>query len=232
VTTSRFELFVANRYLRARRKDAVISIITLISIAGVAVGVATAFRMASTRGPIAQSNAGQTPAQQPGGTPSAELRKLIATKTEAALNVILDSKRGCAYCHFGMGPQGAIDAAAILPAGTAAPTPASAHFIAPVLLQSRFLPQANFDHTAHTAVACGDCHTRRQAETTKPLTELGQILATAHETDVVDIPGIENCQRCHGGPSAAVQTQSTCVTCHLFHRHEFGDMRGAAAVVH
>src|SRR4051794_14347795 len=35
----KFSLFVAFRYLRARRKEAVISIITLISIAGVAAGV-------------------------------------------------------------------------------------------------------------------------------------------------------------------------------------------------
>ncbi|MFB3827250.1 MAG: FtsX-like permease family protein [Bryobacteraceae bacterium] len=34
-----FELFVARRYLRARRKEAVISVITVISIAGVAAGV-------------------------------------------------------------------------------------------------------------------------------------------------------------------------------------------------
>ncbi|MGD0499390.1 MAG: ABC transporter permease [Bryobacteraceae bacterium] len=36
---SRFELFVAGRYLRARRKEAVISVITAISVAGVAAGV-------------------------------------------------------------------------------------------------------------------------------------------------------------------------------------------------
>ena len=36
---SRFELFVASRYLRAHRKQAVISIITVISILGVAAGV-------------------------------------------------------------------------------------------------------------------------------------------------------------------------------------------------
>ncbi len=34
-----FEWFVAGRYLRARRKEKVISIITVISIAGVAAGV-------------------------------------------------------------------------------------------------------------------------------------------------------------------------------------------------
>lgn len=36
----RFELFVALRYLRARRKQAVVSVITLISVLGVAAGVA------------------------------------------------------------------------------------------------------------------------------------------------------------------------------------------------
>src|SRR5512142_2544288 len=36
---SRFELFVARRYLRAKRKQAVISVITIISIIGVAAGV-------------------------------------------------------------------------------------------------------------------------------------------------------------------------------------------------
>jgi lipoprotein-releasing system permease protein len=36
---SRFELFIAGRYLRARRKEAVISVITVISILGVAAGV-------------------------------------------------------------------------------------------------------------------------------------------------------------------------------------------------
>ena len=34
----RFELFIASRYLRAKRKQAVIGVITGISIAGVAAG--------------------------------------------------------------------------------------------------------------------------------------------------------------------------------------------------
>src|SRR4029077_6765429 len=36
---SAFELFIASRYLRAKRKQAVISVITVISILGVAAGV-------------------------------------------------------------------------------------------------------------------------------------------------------------------------------------------------
>ena len=49
--TSRFELFIAGRYLRARRKEAVISVITLISVLGVAAGVmALVIALAVTNG--------------------------------------------------------------------------------------------------------------------------------------------------------------------------------------
>jgi lipoprotein-releasing system permease protein len=37
----RFELFIASRYLRAKRRQAVIGVITAISIAGVGAGVAS-----------------------------------------------------------------------------------------------------------------------------------------------------------------------------------------------
>src|ERR1700742_3568440 len=37
----RFELFIAARYLRAKRRQAVIGVITLISVVGVAAGVAS-----------------------------------------------------------------------------------------------------------------------------------------------------------------------------------------------
>ncbi|MGA8288128.1 MAG: ABC transporter permease, partial [Acidobacteriaceae bacterium] len=37
----RFELFVASRYLRAKRRQAVVGVITTISIIGVAAGVAS-----------------------------------------------------------------------------------------------------------------------------------------------------------------------------------------------
>jgi len=48
---SGFELFIANRYLRARRKEAVISVITVISVLGVAAGVmALVIALAVTNG--------------------------------------------------------------------------------------------------------------------------------------------------------------------------------------
>jgi lipoprotein-releasing system permease protein len=36
----RFELYIATRYLRAKRRQAVVGLVTLISVAGVAAGVA------------------------------------------------------------------------------------------------------------------------------------------------------------------------------------------------
>ncbi|HEY0853358.1 MAG TPA: lipoprotein-releasing system transmembrane subunit LolC, partial [Devosia sp.] len=38
---SRFEFLIAGRYLRARRKDAFISVIAALTLTGVAIGVAT-----------------------------------------------------------------------------------------------------------------------------------------------------------------------------------------------
>jgi lipoprotein-releasing system permease protein len=49
--TSTFELFIASRYLRARRKETVVSVITVISVVGVAAGVmALVIAMAVTTG--------------------------------------------------------------------------------------------------------------------------------------------------------------------------------------
>src|SRR5581483_6848669 len=51
VTTSNFELFIARRYLRSHRKEKVISVITAISILGVAAGVmALVIALAVTNG--------------------------------------------------------------------------------------------------------------------------------------------------------------------------------------
>jgi poly(3-hydroxyalkanoate) synthetase len=54
--TGRFELFIAGRYLRARRKAAVISVITAISVLGVAAGVmALVIALADHISPTCQS---------------------------------------------------------------------------------------------------------------------------------------------------------------------------------
>jgi hypothetical protein len=83
--------------------------------------------------------------------------------------------------------------------------------VAPVLMEARFLPNARFDHAKHAATPCADCHDSKHSDSS------GDVM----------IPGIEDCASCHGGESAALKTQSTCTSCHVFHRTELGPMRKA-----
>jgi predicted CXXCH cytochrome family protein len=87
------------------------------------------------------------------------------------------------------------------------------HFtVAPVVLLNRFLPEARFDHAQHQALACTDCHAAPQSQ---------------NSADVL-VPGIQSCVACHGTERAALKTQSTCTSCHIFHRPEFGPMKTAS----
>jgi hypothetical protein len=141
-------------------------------------------------------------ARRPVGTPieqatEAERRDALAwasMRSNAAMGIIFDEKRGCAYCHV-VGRGGV------------------SFTVAPVVMRQRFLPEARFDHARHAAMKCADCHDSRTSE---------------HSSDVL-IPGIETCVTCHGTEQATLKTQSTCTTCHVFHRQEFGAMKQAAA---
>jgi predicted CXXCH cytochrome family protein len=113
-----------------------------------------------------------------------------AQRATVAMGIIFDDKRGCAYCHV-------VDRAN------------DAFTVAPVVLRTRFLPNAQFDHSKHTALDCSSCHESRTSESS---------------SDVL-IPGIENCVSCHGTERAGLKTQSSCNSCHLFHRGELGPMK-------
>jgi len=156
------------------------------------------------------------PASVADGPPAGNAQAWVAAKTEAALRtIVFDDKRGCAYCHLGTGPEGAFDLSSILPLGATprahAPGAAPGRIIAPVILRTRFLPHARFDHSKHAAVGCDECHAARKAETSA----------------AVLIPGIENCVACHGSERAGLRAESTCLTCHRFHQPELGPMRSA-----
>jgi hypothetical protein len=162
------------------------------------------------------------PAAVGDGPPARNAQAWVAAKTEAALRtIVFDDKRGCGYCHLGTGPEGAFDLSKLLPVGAAPPaeeagkppSQARGKIVAPVVMRSRFLPHARFDHSKHAAVACDECHAARQAETSA----------------VVLIPGIENCVACHGAERADLRAESTCLTCHRFHQPALGPMRPAQA---
>ncbi len=139
--------------------------------------------------------------RRPVGTPEnpteTERRDALAwAKARAgdAMSIIFDPKRGCAYCHV-TGQSG------------------GNFTVAPVVLRTRFLPEATFDHAKHQALQCADCHDAAHSE---------------KSSDVL-VPGIESCVSCHGPERAALKAQSTCTSCHLFHRPEFGRMKTASA---
>ncbi len=81
--------------------------------------------------------------------------------------------------------------------------------VKPVKLADRWLSKGLFDHGRHDTMACVECH---KASVSKAASD-------------VLLPGIENCQQCHGGEQAADRVPSTCITCHEFHQPSLGPMR-------
>lgn len=170
-------------------------------------------------------NEAQAPAQGPArrapgsiqaaaAQPPTDVKTWVTQKAETALRtVVLDDKRGCGYCHYSTQANGEFDLNKILAsAGTNQPQ-AVQPFIAPVSMRTRFLPQARFDHSKHAPMACQDCHDAPHVES----------------SGAVMIPGIDNCLGCHGAENATLRAGSNCISCHLFHRDEFGPMRTSTA---
>ena len=117
-------------------------------------------------------------------------RAWVRQQTTQALAIIFDEKRGCFYCHV----------------------PDSAHGpfrVAPVVMLTRFLAPARFDHAKHAPIECDHCHDARHSQVS---------------SDVL-VPGIATCVTCHGAETASFKAQSTCTSCHVFHRQELGPMR-------
>jgi len=129
------------------------------------------------------------------GTPLAEPERLEALawadqRARAARDFVFDDLRGCGTCHD-------VDRSG------------AELKIAPVLLQTQFLPKAQFNHGKHMTVGCEGCHPAR---------------ASTASSDVL-IPGIATCRNCHGGESAWAKVRSTCIACHDFHKPGIGPLR-------
>ena len=75
--------------------------------------------------------------------------------------------------------------------------------VAAVTLRDAFLPNAAFNHRAHSTgeFKCENCHLAKTSQSS---------------TDVL-VPPIATCRACHGGEHAQAQVQSSCVMCHGFH---------------
>ena len=183
--------------------------------AGVALqnGAATS-PSASATPAVERRAAGNPPSVAEPAPPPAGTEGWVTAKTATALRVVFDEKRGCAYCHYSTGDNGAWDVDKIL--GQALPPKANPpRVVAPVVMLTRFLPNAVFDHASHRGMTCESCHAVAQA--------------VSNGTDRLMVPGLDNCTQCHGAENASLQAQSTCITCHAFHHSAFGLMRSSAA---
>lgn len=85
--------------------------------------------------------------------------------------------------------------------------------IAPVSLADHYLPKGQFPHKRHTAVKCESCHAAATSDTS---------------ADVL-LPGVANCQQCHGKVTAGATVPTTCDTCHGYHE---GPATGAVPAGH
>lgn len=69
-------------------------------------------------------------------------------------------------------------------------------------ITERWLPHAEFDHRAHRAMSCVDCHSKAPE---------------SHDTTDVLLPGIATCQQCHRESRARDTAESRCFECHQYH---------------
>ncbi len=76
--------------------------------------------------------------------------------------------------------------------------------VAPVRVAGQWYGKASFTHASHTTMVCADCH---DASTSKASADLL-------------IPGIANCQQCHGGEHAKDKVPTTCIGCHGYHESD------------
>ncbi len=123
-----------------------------------------------------------------------------ATRARAAVVSVFTGKGLCTQCHV-ISDTGAADLT-------------RRFAIAPVTLNTHYLPQGRFPHGKHKTfdgktgqAACLACH--------------GGALQSKAATDVL-IPGVATCRECHGAPakalfSSAPKAGDSCDSCHAYH---------------
>jgi hypothetical protein len=140
-------------------------------------------------------------------------REWINQKVDTAERVLFGGKR-CGECHE--------IPLALNHAGASA---AGRDFVVKGAIPAVWFPKARFDHSAHRAVGCRECHARALPDDPK---------ASIASADVM-IPGIATCQRCHAprreeGRELTGGAGSRCTECHRYHNGDAPlEGRGALA---
>jgi hypothetical protein len=80
--------------------------------------------------------------------------------------------------------------------------------VRPTGTPAAWLPRARFDHTAHRAVRCAECHATW---------DQGPVVR-GDGPEPLNVPGIDNCRRCHSPASpTGGGVRTGCVDCHRYH---------------
>jgi hypothetical protein len=146
-------------------------------------------------------------------------RTFIQERVAGAERQLYRGKKTCGECH------------SFDPAPESPEFPRNAHGVedwGKVAVQPSNIPdvwfrQARFDHAAHRAVNCRECHARAYPDDAN---------ASVASTDVM-LPGIDNCLQCHAprvgtGAGAKGGVRFDCVECHTYH-HGDGPLQGPGA---
>lgn len=88
--------------------------------------------------------------------------------------------------------------------------------VRPTNVPNVWLPKSHFDHYAHRAVSCQECHAAAYASTSTP-----SVLAGKQESNRVMIPDIASCAKCHAPHEG--DTGGIAHNCTLCHRYHHGD---------
>jgi hypothetical protein len=124
------------------------------------------------------------------------LYDLPAAPQEAVPNLSRSSLRGghqCLKCHDGEPGATAFD-----------PPKAIVRPNSPAV----WLTRGRFDHPAHRAIDCAQCHADKQAAFVSPAERVVK--------EPLAIPGIDNCRQCHK-PAKESGVRDSCVDCHRYH---------------
>jgi predicted CXXCH cytochrome family protein len=135
----------------------------------------------------------------PGGSLKQKADEYIQRLVAKAEHDLFASQRSCAECHYPEPKEP--------PAGDW-----SKVRIAPPNVPQIWLKHARFDHAAHRAMKCTDCHADAQTSTS--------------EKSVL-VPNRDNCLQCHTAPgllSSQGRARTDCAECHRYHNGDHGGM--------
>jgi hypothetical protein len=127
---------------------------------------------------------------------------LYQDKVQAAARLLLEGKQTCGECHQYEKAEGTLKK------------------IKPSAIPKLWLKHARFNHAAHAAIDCKQCHERAYPD---------QARASTRSEDIL-VPGMDRCVICHApqthtGGEVRGGARSDCTECHRYHQRGFPESR-------